>query len=281
LPDERFTGPPDFVGVGTYLAGTEWWMRMLTQHPQVTGPRGGRLGLYFFERFCTREMTDENVAAYHDRFQRGPGVVAGEFSNRYSYDVWTLPLVKRAAPQAKILMILRDPVEHYRRSLAYRHGKRLSWHKRHRRGAPIYMAEDVHRSRFGAQLRALTHFFPRERILVLQLERLLRDPVAEYARTLRFLGVRDDFVPRALRRPPRTDDSPIEQCRLLRPFGLPPEIHVRPLRRLLGRPVPVQLELWEDIRASLLAELTEEVETLRRFDPGFDLSLWPSFAHVA
>ncbi|MEA2180699.1 MAG: hypothetical protein QOG77_3996, partial [Solirubrobacteraceae bacterium] len=225
--------------------------------------------------------TAADVAAYHAYFPRRPGQVAGEFSNRYSYDVWSVPLLARAAPDAKLLLILRDPVDIYERSLGYRRGKRVRWWVRRGRDAPIYMAEEVHRGRFGAQMRALTHYFDPDKILVLQLEKQLRDPVDEYRRTLRFLGVEDDGpVPRRLRRPTRTDHSPVEHARLLRPFGLPPEVNLQPLRRLLGRPVPYPSELWEDIRASLLAELGPEVEELMTYHPDFDLSLWPSFAHL-
>lgn len=275
------TGPPDFVGVGTYLAGTEWWMRSLRKHPRIRGPKGRRFDLYFFEEFCSRPMTDADVGRYHALFPRRPGQLAGEFSNRYSYDVWTLPLIKRAAPDAKLLMILRDPVGIYERSLAYRRGKRRQWHKWRQRHDPIYMAEEVHRGRFGSQLRALTQCFPREQILVLQLEQLLRDPVGEYRRTLRFLGVEDDFVPRALRtKPPRTDDSPVEHARLLRPLGLPPSVHVKPLRRLLSRPVPFPTPLWPDMEDSLRAELEPEIEAMLAYDVGFDMRLWPFFSHL-
>ncbi len=275
------TGPPDFIGVGTYLAGTEWWMRNLTKHPRIRGPRGRRFDLYFFEEFCARPMTDADVASYYTRFRRRPGQIAGEFSNRYSYDVWAPPLIQRAAPDAKLLMILRDPVGIYERSLAYRRGKRRQWHKYRQRHDPVYMAEEVHRGRFGSQLRTLTQYYDRERILVLQLEQLLRDPVGEFKRTLRFLEVDDDFVPRALRtKPPRTDDSPVEHARLLRPFGLPPSVNFQPLRRALSRPVPVPTPLWPDMEASLRAELEPEVRAMLTFDVGFDLSLWPYFAHL-
>jgi hypothetical protein len=276
------TGPPDFVGVGTYLAGTEWWMRMLARHPRIAGPRGRQgPGTYFFEPFCTRELTDADLAAYHRHFARRPGQIAGEFSNRYSYDVWSVPLLARAAPDAKLLMILRDPIDIYERSLGYRQGKKLRWWKRRGRDDPIYMTEEVHRGRFGAQLRALTQFYAPERILILQFEQLLRDPIDEYRRTCRFLGVEDDFVPRALRREPRRDTSlPVEHTRVMRPFGAPPWVNLRWLRRAIGLGVPRNAILWDDIRASLLAELEPEVEAMLAYGPVFDLSLWRNFAHL-
>jgi hypothetical protein len=276
------TGPPDFVGVGTYLAGTEWWMRMLIRHPRIAGPRGRQgPGTYFFEPFCTREMTDADVATYHAYFPREPDQIAGEFSNRYSYDVWSIPLLARAAPDAKLLMVLRDPVDIYERSLGYRIGKRRRWWQRRSRDEPIYMAEEVHRGRFGAQLHALTRFFDRERILILQFEKLLRDPIDEYRRTCRFLGVEDDFVPRPLTREPRRDFSPVEHARVFRPFGVPPWVNFRWLKRPLGIAVPRDAVLWDDIRASLRAELEPEVETLLlKYRPDFDMHLWRHFAHL-
>lgn len=277
----KTTGPPDFIGVGTYLAGTEWWMRHLLKHPAITAPRGRRFDLYYFEPFCDRPMTDADIDGYHALFPRRPGQIAGEFSNRYSYDVWTLPLLRRAAPEAKLLMILRDPVGIYERSLGYRRGKRLRWHKWRERDEVIYMAEEVHRGRFGSQLNALTQYFDRDQMLILQLEKLLRDPVPEFKRTLRFLGVEDDFVPRALRtKPPRTDDSPVEHARLLRPLGLPPSVNVKPLRKLLSRPVPVDAPLWPDIQDSLRAELEPEIRRLLDYDVAFDMRLWPFFSHL-
>jgi hypothetical protein len=224
-------------------------------------------------------MADADVAQYHRHFPRRPGQLAGEFSNRYSYDVWSVPLLARAAPDAKLLMILRDPVDIYERSLGYRQGKKLRLWNWRRRDETIYMTEEVHRGRFGAQLQALTRFYDRERILILQFEKLLRDPVDEYRRTCRFLGVEDDFVPRALRREPRRDTSqPVEHTRVMRPLGVPPWVNLRWLRRIAGFGVPLEAVLWDDIRASLLAELEPEVEAMLRYGPEFDLSLWRHFA---
>lgn len=216
----RQVGPPDFVGVGTYLAGTEWWGRMLRRHPGVAGPAGRAPSGSWFAPFCGRPMTQADVTAYGARFPRRPGQVAGELSDRYAADVWTLPLLARAAPEARVLMLVRDPL-----AVCARDPGRL------------------HRVRFGSQLRALTAHFALDRILVLQVEQLVRDPVGEYARTLRFLGVRDDVVPRGLRRGPPAQDAP------------PP--------------------LGPDLRASLVAELEPEVRLLLELCPQLDPSLWP------
>lgn len=257
MPPELATGPPDFVGVGTHLGGSRWWARLLAAHPDISGPAGGDWSLGFFEPFCAREMGEDDVAAYHAHFPRRPGAVVGEWSDRYALDPWTPPLLRRAAPDAKLLLVLRDPVERYRRQLSRRMGDPRP------AGEPIYMSEDVHRGRYASQLRVLRAFFDPERILVLQWERCLRDPRGEYARTLRFLGVDDRFAPRRLR-----------------PSRLAEEVAPR-VRRRLGLPAPAPVGLWPDIAATLRTEMTPEVEELRVLVPALDLGLWPAFAHLA
>ncbi|MEA2387020.1 MAG: hypothetical protein QOJ22_1194 [Thermoleophilaceae bacterium] len=274
------TGAPDFVGVGIELAGTVWWMRLLKRHPQIVGPRGGRVGTQYFREFCGREMTEDEVADYHSRFPRRPGQIAGEFCNRYSFEVWAIPLIARTAPDAKLVLVLRDPIDIYARILGFRLAKRSARFSRAAPDETIYMTEIVHRARFGAQLRTLTQLFDRDRILVLQMERILRDPVGQYRRTCRFLGVSDDYVPRALKREAYTGSGPLEHARVFRPLGLPPWVNLRPLKQLLGRPVARDAALWQDIDASLHAELDPEVEALLAYRPGFDMSLWRNFAHL-
>jgi hypothetical protein len=89
-----------------------------------------------------------------------------------------------------------------------------------------------------------------DRTLVLQHERCLADLRRELARTLRFLGVRDDHVPR------RTG----------------------PARRVLR--AAREVELWPDIEAALRAELAPEMQELRSLVPDLDLGLWRSLDAV-
>ena len=111
---EPTTGPPDFVGVGTQRSGTTWWFKTLLGHPQIRPPRGRRKELHFFDRFCARELLDADVAEYHELFPRKPGQITGEWTPRYMHDFWTPRLLARAAPEAKLLIMFRDPVERYR-----------------------------------------------------------------------------------------------------------------------------------------------------------------------
>lgn len=246
------TGPPDFVGVGTTAAGTLWWLSLLLKHPDVEARRRSRRSLGYFQPFCHQEMTQEDVAAYHRHFPRRPGKLAGEWSQRYLGDFWTPPLLKRAAPDAKLLVLLSDPIDRYRRKLA------AELRERPPENAAYYMSETVTRGRYASQLRTLWELFDPERTLVLQYEKCRADPLGEYARTLRFLELRDDFEPITRLR-----------TRALAAAG-----------RLLARREPTT-DLWPELEDGLREELRAEIIDLRTLVPDLDTGLWPGFAGVA
>jgi hypothetical protein len=268
-------GPPDFIGVGAVGAGAWWWFRLLLAHPEIKPPHARRYALRYFERFCAAEMTDADVAAYHARFPRLRGAISGEWSGRYMLDPWTPPLLKRAAPDAKLLVILADPIERYRAIFADRRAAREP-------GEMFFMADVVDRRSHASQLRRLQRFYDPAQILVLQFERCRRDPVAEYRRTLEFLGVRDvDRVPRRLRRRAAGKPEALHVELLVR-LGLPEGTKRRVAEKLTGRPVEREtVELWPDLEAALHTAFDPEVEQLAAMVPELDLSLWPNFAHLA
>ncbi len=261
MPSPPDPGPPDFVGVGALGAGTGWWHSLLLAHPEIEPPDARRSALHFFDRFCATEMTDADVAAYHARFPRRDGVLSGEWTGRYMFDAWTPPLLRRAAPDAKLLVLLSDPIELYRAVFTERMAKNGE-------GDQLYMADVVDRRSFGAQLARLHRFFDREQILVLQFEQCRRDPVRQYHRTLEFLGVRDaSFTPWRLRG---------RAARRLLELVVPRRFGARVAGRPAAQPEPAPL--WPDLEASLHTALDPDVEALRELAPELDLTLWPNFA---
>ena len=250
------TAPPDFIGIGTHLSGALWWAGLLGDHPLVHAPADGQWPQDFFVPFCSRPMTDDDVAAYHARFpRRGPGVV-GEWSQRYLYDAWTLPLLRRAAPDARLLVMLRDPAERYRAALSIRLGEERE------HGKWISMTDFVHRARYATQLQTLFAFFDPAQVLVLQYEQCLAAPLAQYERTLRFLGVEPGRAPQRIRR--------LQRRRRLR---------LRPVR-----PTPKDqrtVELWPDVLTALRTELAPEIAALEQLAPEVDTRLWRDFWSTA
>jgi hypothetical protein len=240
------TGPPDFVGVGAQRSGTTWWYRLLLDHPRIELPLNReQKEFHFFDKYCTRPMEDREIERYHGWFARRRGVVTGEWTPRYMFDAWAPRLLHRAAPDARILVMLRDPIERYRSGAAHQ-VTRVPW-----RGPAIMCHDAAARSCYATQLRRILALYPREQVLVLQYERCRAEPLEEYTRTLRFLGIDDDHAPAAV-------------------------------TELTGGTTEAAKEpLWPDLQAALLARLEPEVRALRSLVDDLDLSLWPNFAAVA
>jgi hypothetical protein len=244
-PSVLRTGPPDFVGVGTQRSGTTWWFESLLDHPQIRGPRSGLKEQHFFDRFCATAMRERDVASYHARFPRGPGQIAGEWTPRYMHDFWTPPLIARAAPDAKLLILLRDPIERFRSGVPHRLSRSADRH------LVEVIGDAIERGRYASQLRRVLAWHDREQVLILQYERCRASPAAEYRRTLAFLGV-DPGHPSAV---------------LAERRGTTQEA--------------VKAPLWGDMLEALRAALEPEVFELAELAPEIDVGLWPNFAHVA
>ena len=240
----EIVGPPDFVGVGTQRSGTTWWFETLLEHPQVRGPRNGHKEQHFFDRFCRRELRDQDIRRYHRKFPREPGQIAGEWTPRYMFDFWTPPLIARAAPAAKLLIMLRDPIERFRSGLPHRLSATT-----HPVTEPA-VADAFERGRYASQLRRVLTYHDRERILILQYEKCRADPAGEYRRTLSFLGVDPDHRPSAFAELRGSTQAGSRQ------------------------------PLWDHLVAGLLATYEPEVAALTELAPEIDLSLWPNFAHA-
>jgi hypothetical protein len=248
-----------------------WWQSALFAHPQIRPPHAGDVALHYFDAFSRRGFEEADAARYHAHFPAREGAVAGEWTSRYFYDGWTPALMRRAAPEARVIVLLNDPVEHFGNVFSARLAEPRE------EGKSLYLADVADRRAYASHLTRLRRFYDPERILVLQYERCRRDPLGQYRRTLRFLGVRDDFAPRRLRRRAAGKPESALVALGLR-LGLPEGTRHRVLERL-GRRVPVQpAELWPDLEASLHATLDPEVEALQDLVPDLDLSLWPSFA---
>ncbi|MGI9019978.1 MAG: sulfotransferase domain-containing protein [Solirubrobacterales bacterium] len=244
-PEGWHTGPPDFVGIGAQRSGTSWWYRGVEAHPQVAAIEGQAKELHYFNRFWQQEAQPGFAQEYASLFPRPESSIAGEWTPRYMLDFWTPPLLRKAAPGARLLVMLRDPVERYRSGV-----ERAV--RRSPGGAPIDLgrvSDAVHRSLYAAQLRRVLDHFPREQLLVLQLERCHDDTLSQLARTWEFLG--------------------------LEPLS---EVPASMLERGGPREKPELPERW---RSELVARLADDVRDLASLlGDEIDLNLWPNFAGV-
>ncbi|MGI8624158.1 MAG: sulfotransferase [Solirubrobacteraceae bacterium] len=157
--------------------------------------------------------------------------------------MWTGGLVRRATPDAKLLVLLRDPIERYRSGIVHRSARDPA------RRMGLIASDAIERGRYASQLRRLHDLFDPARILVLQYERCAADPVGQFRRTLDHLGL-PEHVP---------DD----------------------VRRLRGASTAAaKAPLWAELLAGLHAALDREVADLGELVADLDLSLWPNFSHL-
>ena len=246
-PENWRTGSPDFVGIGAQRCGTSWWYAAaIRSHPQVQRSALGK-EVHFFDRFWRGEAPPDLAVRYGRLFPRPRGKLTGEWTPGYMADFWTPALLREAAPDARLLVMLRDPVERYRSALAFVQRRAVEREGLLRSAS---LREAMWRGFYHEQLRRVLELYPRKQVLVLQYERCVAEPIAEMERTCRFLGLR------SRRRPPE---------------------------RLVARVGPAQASspLGEAARRELKALYREEVRRLVELVPGIDLSLWPNFRELA
>jgi hypothetical protein len=247
IPDGAALGPPDFIGVGAHKAGTTWWWALLVGHPEIDGvPR--RKELHLLDRMKEEPVPQAQKDWYYRQFPRLPGHIAGEWTPRYMALPAMPRVISEVAPEARLIAIVREPVERYRSGIKqwYQESKRRSL----RRDDKVGKREARMRGFYGRQVRRLTDAVGPERMLVLQYERCVREPLSEFARTLEFLGV-----------------SPWEPD--------PRMVKVR-----VNETIGDKGRLSSKDERELVAEFEPEVRLLKELVPDIDLSLWPRFSHL-
>ncbi len=176
--------PPDFVGVGSARSGTTWWDELIHAHPEVIRAAGVPKEVHYFDRFWDGAFDEAAAERYHRFFPRPAGKLAGEWTPGYALDFWTPALLHRTAPEAKLLYLVRDPVERFRSGLTLTENRMtLKWTPRASANGSFQ------RGLYADQLLRLWAVFPSEQVLVLQFEQCVRDPRAQLRRTFAFLGL--------------------------------------------------------------------------------------------
>ena len=246
-------GPPDFVIVGAEKAGTSRWLRLLAEHPDVHLAMGMQ-ELHFFDEIAGRWQTQVDIDTYHRFFPRPSGAITGEKTPQYMSLWWIPQMLAGAAPNARIIVLVRDPIDRYisgRTQMEKYRAISIERGLNDRAYTKRAVDTSMHRGQYALQLTWLMDAYPREQILVLQHEQCVESTLPMLARTLEFLGIAP-FTPDAELlakevNPARTDKVPLEPERR--------ELLVR-----LYRP---------------------EVRRLKELVPDLDLSLWPDFADLA
>ncbi len=172
------------MGVGTARSGTGWWDSLINQHPRVFRHAGTPAAVHFFDGLWAGGLRAADIERYHALFARPAGTISGEWTPGYMLDAWTPALLRQAAPEARLLVLLRDPVERFRSGITLAESHATV-------GSTARAAANAAFSRglYADQLLRLWRAFPREQVLVLQYERCVADALAQLSRTFAFLGL--------------------------------------------------------------------------------------------
>lgn len=235
------TGPPDFVGVGAQKAGTTWWFDAICAHPEVYARADIHKERHFFDRYALREFGAAECSLYRGWFPRPAGSLTGEWTPDYIQWAWVPPLLAQAAPQTRILVLLRDPVERFRSGLA---------HQRRDRGRLTAEStqDALTRGFYHQALARWTEQFRPEQMLVLQYEHCRADPQGQLNRTFRFL----ELEPVAVE-------------------GLQDRVNL----------TTNTFDLSEGVRRRLVEIYESDVRALLEQFPWLDVGLWPNFVSLA
>jgi sulfotransferase family protein len=207
---------PDFLIIGAQRAGTTTLYRALADHPQIRGAVLDKEVHFFdlsFEQGVAhyRGAFPTNASLALARARIGGPVLVGEATPYYLLHPQVPARVAATLPNAKLIAILRDPVE--RAWSQYRHevdlgyetlsfeaalaaeGSRLAGEEERLASDPLAVsfAHQHHgyvaRGRYAEQLERWYEHVPLERLLLLRAEDLFADPAGELRRVADLLGV--------------------------------------------------------------------------------------------
>jgi hypothetical protein len=195
---------PSFIGLGAQRCGTTWLYECLAAHPQVfvSSPKE----LYFFTKNYQKGF--EWCGSHFEGMSNA--LAWGEITPGYIYRPEALERIATDAPDARLFVILRNPVD---RAISAYHFFRAN----HFAGIDFREALKRDESILGQGMyslgldRLLSHF-PREQCLIMLFDDIVSSPDKLVSDLYRFVGVDPEYRPVMLRRRvnqaifPRTQD---------------------------------------------------------------------------
>lgn len=201
---------PGFLILGAAKSGTTSLHEYLSEHPHISAPTEKEI--HYFDQSYAR-----GDGWYRAHFQRAgiDAKITGESTPYYLFHPRVPELVARDLPNAKLIVILREPIDRafsqhnherasgyesqpFERAIALEQ-ERLRGEEERLLGDPSYRsyAHQHHsylaRSRYAEQLERWLRHFEREQLLILGAEDSFQEPGATVATAQEFLGL--DLVP--------------------------------------------------------------------------------------
>jgi hypothetical protein len=300
---------PDFFVIGAPKAGTTALHGALARHPQLfmspvkepkfflcDGPppnQGGPGDAHSYREWIWRP------ADYERLFDGAPpGTLRGESTPLYLADTGALGRIRLTVPEARLIAILRDPVDRAYSNWAHLWADGLEpiddfmaacaeeGRRRQAGWAPFWRYLET--GLYGRQLDHLYALFPREQVLVLRYKWLAEEPVRTLDTVCRFLGVDEGVLHEAPAQNVGTYVHPTPTTRLFQgamrggaAVGrlFPPQVWrkaSKPLLWLIQRTPQHRPELAPGDRADLIGYFSEDMARLEELT-GWDLTQWRTY----
>jgi hypothetical protein len=297
---------PDFFVVGAPKAGTTALHAALARHPQlymspVKEPKfflcDGRPqpGAGPGDAHSSREWIWR--ADEYERLFDGapPWALRGESTPLYLADLAAHRRIRQAVPHARLIAILRDPVDRAYSNWAHLWADGLETIEDFVTACaaePDRTAEGwgpfwryLETGLYGRQLQHLYSVFPRDQVHVIRYKSLVDEPGATLDQVCRFLGIEEGVVTEAPARNVGGYVAPSAYTRTLRlafrhgaAIGsrFPPQVWRKaslPLQWLIQRTPQHRPELAESDRAQLVDYFSEDIDIVEE-ETGWDLRDW-------
>ncbi len=245
---------PDFLMIGAARAGTTAVHSYLRQCPDLFLPRMKEPNFFAFEGerlACAGPGADyinnsvTGLSDYQALFAGAPaGAICGEASPLYLYSDQAAERIRRHVPQARLIVVLRNPVEQAWSHFLYATKQSIETEPDFVRALGLEEARLAagwqplfgysRFPRYADQLARFFERFPREQMLIRLYEDLEQDPDRLMAEMLEFIGVRSGFRPDTGQ---KLNAGGVPKNRAFQDFLMQPN----PVTRAIGLVVPKRL----------------------------------------
>jgi hypothetical protein len=212
---------PNFLIIGAQKSGTTFIHRCLSEHPDVFMPSEE---IPFFEE---PDYSQSDIRSLERLFEKGYHKKAiGIKRASYLHKPECPERIQRHIPSARLITILRDPVE--RAISAYYHNARMGFapikdvnkglleiiNGRHAEKYPR-ATEIIEFGFYHKHLSRYLIYFGREQMLIMLYDDIKKNPLDSFKKVCRFLGIDEEYVPQSLNSRPMAGVYSVPRLRLL------------------------------------------------------------------
>lgn len=194
---------PNTFLIGVQKAGTTTLDDWLAQHPQIFCYESLK-DVHLFARYANKEEIDKRLQQETAGYTSQPIVLQSAVN--YFFYPQLLQSIAQYAPQAKLIVILRNPVD--RAVSSYSYFKKMLRETRPMEEAMIYPPKEatdfnkdnndftyIEHGLYAKQVKSCLQYFTKEQLLVLDYNDLVKNPAGLLKKMFTFLGVDADFMP--------------------------------------------------------------------------------------